>query len=249
MQVNEIDVDQAIAESARHCEELAVMAGRHRQQHTETGVCQTIRHWERDAGTWCYQTHIAIADQAQYRLAWLADIFYHGAALASYPWYPQFGGGECEALLQSAPVTVDQHQLCWGCFDLGLSAPRYYRQLVSQSWRDDSTAVIAARSVDRGPALPEAALLAYTVAPNGEVLYWADGCLHWHHICCTTGAALFPGRLDRWLINALRWLRLDQAERTTYREEAQQLHDWLRSTDPAVEYAVEVPVASASGVQ
>jgi len=249
VQTNEVGVDQAIEHSPAHCRELAALAEQHRRRHLERGQCETIRAWQPDAGTWCYQTHIAIPGQSPERLAWLAEVFYNAAALASYPWYPQFAGGRCQALEQVAPGGIARHQLCWGRFDLGLSALRYYRQLVSLAQPDDRTAVIAARSVHQGPALPGDALLTFTVAPNGEVLHFADGCLHWHHICCTTGAGLLPGRLDRWLINGLRWLRLDQAERKTYRQEAEMLNEWLQSATPVVDYAADVPLAPASASQ
>ena len=76
--------------------------------------------------------------------------------------------------------------------------------------------------------MPSGVRLAYTLPPNGEVLHWADGCLHWHHICCTPGAAVLPGAADRWLLTALRFLRLDGAERATYRDEAQMMRRWLQ---------------------
>ena len=123
--------------------------------------------------------------------------------------------------------------VAWGRFDLGLSKPRYYRQLVSLARPALTTSVIVARSVNEGPNLPPGAQLAFTQEPNGEVLHWQDDYLHWHHICCTPGAGLLPGRLDRWLINGLRRLGLDSAERKTYREEALQLRDWLQRAQPA----------------
>ncbi|WP_197484230.1 hypothetical protein, partial [Halioglobus sp. HI00S01] len=67
------------------------------------------------------------------------------------------------------------------------------------------------------------------------VLHFENGRLHWHHICCTPGAGMLPGRLDRWLINAMRRTGLDCAERKTYRDEALKLRDWL-DTQP-----VELP--------
>jgi hypothetical protein len=164
---------------------------------------------------------------------WLSDIFFRAATLSSQPWYPQFKGGK--SVVPDAPPAkgIARHQLTWGRFDLGLPTPRYYRQLVSAAQPDDFTTVIVARSVPQGPQLPEGAKLAYTLPPNGEVLHLHKDCLHWHHICCTTGAALLPAALDRWFINALRRLGLATTERTTYRREAEMLRDWLQSKDPA----------------
>ena len=96
-----------------------------------------------------------------------------------------------------------------------------------------ATRVIVARSVDEGPALPDDTRLAFTLDPNGEVLHLEDDHLHWHHICCTPGAALLPQPLDRWLINTLRRLGLDGAERNTYRAEAEQLREWVSGAGTA----------------
>jgi len=237
VQPPEITSGQAVIQAPEHCAGLLMMARRHRASHRARNQCQTIRHWQSSAGTWCYQTHIALENQPGERLAWLAEVFYSAATLAHHPWYPEFDGGRSQELAAAPARGVDRHQLSWGRFDLGLSSPRYYRQLVSLALPAEHTAVIAARSVTEGPPLPEGAALAYTVAPNGEVLHFDGKCLHWHHICTTTGAAVLPGRLDRWLINALRFLRVDGAERNTYRREAEQLRDWLQTDNPGVEYA------------
>ena len=233
MQNNQISVAQAIDEAPEQAGELATMAAQHRASHSAQNRHQTLRHWQPRAGTYCYQTHIAIAQQSSDRLDWLAAVFFNAATLSSQPWYPQFGGGKSLSLSTRPAPGISSHQLCWGMFDLGLPRPRYYRQLISLARPNADTAVIVARSVNAGPRLPDEARLAYTLAPNGEVLYWENDCLHWHHICCTPGAALLPGPPDRWLINGLRRLGLDRTERTTYRQEAEQLRDWLQSANPA----------------
>ena len=226
-----------MAEAPDGAATLAQLAERHRAGHSEVDQCQTIRHWQADAGTFCYQTHIAISGQASQRLRWLTDVFYNAATLPRQPWYPQFLGGASEALDAPPAPGIDRHQLTCGRFHLGVSTPRHYRQLVSLARPDAQTAVIVARSVDEGPAPPGDAVLAYTLPPNGEVLHWQGDRLHWHHICCTPGAALLPGRLDRWLINALRRLGMDGAERATYRQEAEELRDWLQSPLPEADLA------------
>jgi hypothetical protein len=209
-------------------EALQTLADKHRQQHRTVDDYQTIRHWQADAGTYCYQTHIAISGQPREQLAVLAETLYNASTMGSQPWYPQFLGGDSQAIAQDPPPGISTQQLALGQFDLGLPATRCYRQLVSLAWPQPDSAVIVARSVDTGPTLPQGAPLAFTLAPNGEVLHWAGDCLHWHHICCTPGAALLPGAADRWLINALRWLRLDGAERKTYRDEAVNMQLWLQ---------------------
>ena len=229
MQSREVSIEQAIHDAPGACARLAQLAAAHREQHKGVNTHDTVQHWEPTAGTFCYQTHIAIDGQPRQRLQWLAEVFYNQASLPSHPWYPQFLGGAAEPLATPPAAGIEQHQLTWGRFDLGLPTPRYYRQLVSLAQPQEDTWVVVARSVERGPTLPADAKLAYTPDPNGEVLHFADGQLHWHHICCTPGAGVLPGRLDRWLINALRRTGLDGAERKTYREEALQLRDWLGS--------------------
>lgn len=224
----EIPLSQAIAESPASAAALHALADSHARKHPGRDEHQTIRHWQADAGTFCYQTHIAITGQPRDRLDWLADILYNASTLPSQPWYTQFRGGASQAIDVEPPAGIDRHQLALGCFDLGMKAQRCYRQLVSLAWRDAATAVIVARSVPDGPAVPPGVRLAYTPAPNGEVLHWSDGCLHWHHVCCTPGAAMLPGALDRWLLNAMRRVGLDSAERATYRDEALAMRRWLQ---------------------
>lgn len=233
MQATEVSVQEAIEEAPGSADRLLTLATQHRAQHPDLNTHQTIRQWVTQAGTYCYQTHIAISKQPRERLDWLTGIFYSAATLERQPWYPQFLGGKCQPCNDLSAEAITQHQLAWGCFDLGLSRPRYYRQLVSLARPTQVTSVIVARSVNEGPELPQGARLAFTQEPNGEVLHWQDNCLHWHHICCTPGAGLLPGRLDRWFINGLRRLGLDSAERQTYKEEALQLRDWLGSAEPA----------------
>lgn len=228
----ETTAQAAAREAPLSVQRLQAMAAQHRAGHLDSDAHQTRREWVPDAGTFCYQTHIAVSNQPRERLSWLAEVFYNASTLAQQPWYPQFLGGAAQACRLAHDDTITAHQLALGQFDLGLGKPRCYRQLVSLARPDAHTAVIVARSVAEGPALPAAARLAYTQMPNGEVLHWENDRLHWHHICCTPGAGLLPAQPDRWLINTLRRLRLDSAERNTYRTEAQQLRDWLQTDNP-----------------
>lgn len=229
MQALQLPLLEAVDESPASARKLMAMAEQHRAEHTGSDVCETRRTWIASAGTYCYQTHIAISLQPRERLNWLADVFYRAARLQVQPWYPQFLGGAHQKLDAKTAAGIAAHQLCWGRFDLGVGTPRYYRQLVSLAEPEENTRVIVARSVPAGQALPPGAKLAYTLSPNGEVFYWEQERLHWHHVCCTPGAGLLPPRLDRAFINTLRRLRLDGAECKTYRSEAHQLRDWLQS--------------------
>ena len=204
-----------------------------RAKHRACDQYLTQRHWQKDARTFCYHTHIAISEQPEQQFTWLAELLFNAANMSRQPWYPHFHGGLCVPAELPVSNSGNRHQVAWGRFDLGLTTPRYYRQLLSLSYPSVDTAVIAARSVNEGPMLPKGAILAYTLAPNGEVLHWENGRLHWHHICCTPGAAILPGRMDRWLINTIRALGLDFAERKTYREEAKQMQQWLQTVASA----------------
>ena len=229
MQPLQVSIDRAIAEAPEHAIRLAALAAAHRKRHRKKDVHDILAHWEPAAGTYCYQTHIAFSTVSVDTFEWLVDTFYHAATLTEQPWYAQFLGGEAQALGQAPAPGVDKHQLALGQFNLGLPRPRCYRQLLSLTRYGSATRVITARSVNEGPPVPLKTTLAYTLAPNGEVLHFEHGVLHWHHICCTPGAGLLPQPLDRWLINTLRRCGLDSAERDTYREEAQQLRTWVLS--------------------
>lgn len=233
MQTLQANLDTAIREAPATGNTLYTLARQQREQRSHSYDYHTSRHWETSAGTYCYLTHIAAPNQSPERLDQVADIFFNAATLPSQPWYPQFLGGASAPVDTPPPAGIEQHQLTLGQFDLGLPTPRYYRQLVSVAKPDEQTAVIIARSVATGPTLPAGTRLAYTLVPNGEVLHWESGRLHWHHICCTPGAGLLPGRLDRWLINALRRTGLDGAERATYRQEAEHWRDWI--SDPGTD--------------
>jgi hypothetical protein len=231
-QKNEIAVNDAVKEAFATAVELSDLAKSHRDKHKSLDQCSIERIWSSHAGTYVYQTHIAVTEQALERFSWLTDTFFHAASLPAQPWYTEFQGGKHALLATPPPEGVEDHQLCWGRFDLGMPTPRYYRQLVSLIRPTTNSAVIVARSVNDGALMPDDARLAFTLSPNGEVLFWENNCLHWHHICCTPGAGILAGRGDRWLINIIRCLRLDQLERKTYRKEAEQLRDWLQSATP-----------------
>jgi hypothetical protein len=170
LQDQEVSLSQAIAQSCASAKVLQRLAAAHRKQHPTIDECQTIRHWQTDAGTYSYQTHIAISGQPREQLAALAETLYNASAMDSQPWYPQFLSGDSQAIVQAPPPGISAQQLALGQFDLGLPAPRCYRQLVSLALPEADCAVIVARSVDMGPKVPQEAPLAYT-PPNGEVLH------------------------------------------------------------------------------
>ena len=231
MGVLQCSVGEAITDAPVSVMTMHTMAKAMRRQHNQVDRCKIERHWMSGLKSHLYHTHIAISEQDEGTLSWLTGLFYHTASQTALPWYPAFLGGQSETLSIAPADGIDEHQLCWAKFDLGLGKPRYYRQLLSLGHPNPATAVVAARSVDCGPVPPEPAILAYTLSPNGEVLHWDEArqLLHWHHICCSPGASLLPGRLDQYLMNTLRFCGLDMAERKTYREEAEKMCDWLQA--------------------
>lgn len=223
----EIDITAAIQSAPDDAIGLQSMAASQRQKHGNTATVVTDKQWQPGAGTYTYLSHIAIPATEYSHLQKLAELFYHAASLPEQPWYSQFIRGQAVALDEKPADNSLGYQLTVAEFDFGFSKPRSYRQLMSLWWPNTQCAVIVARSVSSHIAFPAGSVPAYTLGANGEVLFWQDGYLHWHHICTTPGPALLSGQPDRWFMNGLRFLGLDQAERTTYREEAYGLRDWL----------------------
>jgi hypothetical protein len=97
----------------------------------------------------------------------------------------------------------------------------FYRanKLPSQPWYP---AFIAGWSEPLDGALPDYA----SGAARGQardLLRLREGRLEWHHIVTVAGPALLPPLADRLLMNTLRRLKLDHAERRTYLDEANAL--------------------------
>ncbi len=219
LQACELSVKAALSEAPESAEKLMHMA-RARAAVTQPSI---QRNWVPAAGTWCYHTVIAVPAAAD-ALNQVAAIFYRAAEMNAQPWYAGFVHGQVRPLPES--MAAFSCQLAVAEFDVGLKHLRAYRQLVSSHAADAMQAIVL-RSVDT-PDLPfpEHAVPAFTLQPSGDVFEYRDGQLLWHHICTTPGAGLLPMPWDRCLINALRGLRLDQAERKTYQEEALLWAQW-----------------------
>ena len=221
----------------------ALLAIAKRYEYTQES-CQpcTNRFWVPAAKTWCYHTVVAVPAKPA-ALTQAADFFYRAVCLAVQPWYPQFRHGQALALDQASEGV--RHQLTLGVFDVGLSKPRAYRQLVSHHM--DATSgiqIVALRSVrDERLLWPEGAVPAYALNPTGDVLEYRNEQLLWHHICTTPGASLLPMPLDRWLINAVRILGLDRAERNTYHAEARAWAKWV-----SADFSVSSEIHNTQGV-
>ena len=211
-----------------HVETLLKLVDRFHQTNAPSpATVTTLNYWHPPAKTFTYHTHIAVPSVKRATLDIVADTFFGAADLRRQPWYAQFQFGESRALDHAPPAGILRHQLAISTFEVGLKAPRCYRQLVVDSAPRDDTRVVSLVSVDVDWEIPEGAVLAMTLEPSGDVFEWRGGALHWHHICTTPGVGLLPGALDRWLLNSLRRLRLDSAERRTYRDEAESFLRWV----------------------
>lgn len=219
---------EAIEKESEHIRDLLGLAGRfHETNAPEPGTVTTLKSWRPQAKTFTYHTHVSVSSVDRALLDVVADTFFGAADLRRQPWYTQFQRGQSRALDHGPPEGILRHQLALSTFDVGLKVPRCYRQLVADSAPRDDTRVVSLVSVDVDWTIPEGAVLALTLEPSGDVFEWQDGALHWHHICTTPGVGLLPGPPDRWLLNSLRWLGLDAAERKTYRDEAEGFLRWV----------------------
>lgn len=190
------------------------------------GAVNIDRQWEPLLRTYTYHTHARLACADPGRVAAISDCFFHAAALPLQPWYTQFAGGTVEPVVPAGGAV----RACLNVprFDFGVGKLRSYRQLLTEFCPEPHTHVLVLRSVSAPVPFPPETVPVHTLSPTGDVLRWADGQLHWHHICTVTGVGLLPLVLERPLMNLLRALRLDSAERRTYREEATGFIAWAQ---------------------
>jgi hypothetical protein len=215
-------------EPVAHIEALFALAERfHESGASKPGKVTTLKTWCEPARTFTYHTHVAVPDVGRETLVQVSDTFFRAADLEEQPWYAQFRGGRSRPIDEVPVEGISRQQFALSSFDVGLRAPRCYRQLVCEAAPRPDTRIVSLRSVDIDWPIPDGMVLAVTLEPSGDVFEWRDGHLHWHHICTTPGVGLLPGALDRWFLNTLRRFGLDAAERTTYREEAEGFRDWV----------------------
>ena len=215
---NEVDIDTALDEIVRTLP-LALQ----RCEECSYPWSATVSHfWFEPARTFVYHTVSAIEGANSDTLDDVAAVFYRANQLPSQPWYPAFIQGWSEPLDCALPDSATGAALGQASFDFGLRKPRYYNQLIVSFSPDDNCRGIALRSIE---GLPErnGEIKAYTLAPTVDLLRLRNGRLEWHHIVTVAGPALLPPTADRLLMNTLRRLKLDHAERRTYLDEASKL--------------------------
>lgn len=213
-----------------HIELLAKLAEQRQAGSSANADSATTRKaWCENAETFTYHTHVTAPAGSPDSLEVVADTFYQAADLSDLPWYAQFRGGEVRPSDRPVPKGVTRHQLAQSYADVGLWRSRCYRMRVSDAAPRPAMRVVALRSVDVPWDPRPGSVLAQMLCPSGDVFQWDERLLHWHHIVTTPGIGLLPGKLDRWLLNGLRRFGLDQAERRTYREEAEAFVRWVAS--------------------
>lgn len=224
VQHDQVQQDQAQQEAPHVAQQLHNMALQ-AERGADSGPVTIHRSWQPGMGTYTYHTHVRVACQQRDTFRCVADCFFQAARLPYQPWYTQFVRGE----LQTVSPAAGAVRACLNLpvFDFGLGKLHAYRQLLSAFEPDADTCVLVLRSVHAALPFRTGTLPAFTLSPTGDVLHLADGILHWHHICTVAGVGVLPGWLEKPLMNALRFLRLDGRERQTYREEAGAFIRWL----------------------
>lgn len=212
----EVDTEAALTEIVANIPLLTAWAA---EQRPGSGAIAQRRLWYGPAGTYVYQTSVAAPVAGSDALEQVAEVFFNASRLQAQPWYPAFVGGR--VLDKPVPSARPLRRACLSQtrFDFGLRSDRYYNQLIAEVHPDADTRIVAMRSVSGLPAVHGAAK-AYTLSPSADLFQRCDTDLLWHHIVTAGGAALLPPRADRWMMNAVRALRLDRQERSTYLEEA-----------------------------
>ena len=215
---NEVDINTAFHE----IEQTVRVALQRCEEYKYPGSPALSHFWFAPARTFVYHTVAAIEGVDSNTLDDVAAVFYRANKLPSQPWYPAFIAGWSEPLDGALPDYASGAARGQASFDFGLRKSRYYNQLIVSFSSDDNSRGIALRSIE---GLPErkGEIKAYTLAPTVDLLRLREGRLEWHHIVTVAGPALLPPLADRLLMNTLRRLKLDHAERRTYLDEANAL--------------------------
>ena len=220
--------EQACAESHTVCATLLTMADR-AENKPFAAKLHTTRCWNVDAGTYTYHTHTRVTCVKASTFQRVVDSFFSAASLAVQPWYPPFLYGTSVATLASA--TANRAAIIRPVFDFGVRKKHGYCQLLTEFLVSENCSVQVLRSVKTAEGVPAGITPAFTLSPTGDVFRWHENSLYWHHICTVSGVGLLPPTPERYVMNALRWMGLDHAERSAYRKEAEQFTAWVSGMD------------------
>lgn len=195
------------------------------QKAAGTSSVNCVSYWNPTCGTFTYHTHAVVESFGPGSVDRVASLFFNAYSLEKHDWYSQFVGGENrplpEGLVARAGEPSREYQVGQGYFDFGVPKLRRYHILTSLRQTNPDTAAVVLRSIDHPFDQVRESKKVFLLAPTGDYFSLVNGNLHWHHICTVAGISLLPGRADRYLMNALRYLRMDVKERNTYNEEAQ----------------------------
>lgn len=217
--MSELSTDQALQELPTSLSWLTVQAKKIQQQERKPGI-SCYRLWNPSAQTYTYHTHVVVPGISPSALTQLSELFFNAYTLQQHGWYSQFVSGVMMPLPFSTGMQ-GEHQLGQGYFDFGIGALRRYFLLFSKVSVDAQTHAVVLRSVEEVLPVLKPSKQVFILPPTGDIFSIDEAGLHWHHICTTSGVRLLPGVLDRWLMNALRAMRLDGKERETYTTEAE----------------------------
>lgn len=213
-----------LADVPRAAQEAVELAARQRARARPEPGTDTV--WLPHASCHLQLTHVPLLAPAEAVPA-LAGLFFSASRLPAQPWYEGFRGGALEPLGVATVAPVLRAALALSVVEVGLPAPRAYRSLVAEVAWDGRTRVTTLGAIDEGPSLPEGAVLAQLLPPSGDVFHHDGQLLHWHHLMVTPGVGLWPDWVDHALLRTLRSLKLDGAERASYRREAEALTRFL----------------------
>lgn len=220
---NELSISQGTKE-VENTENIIIGLSQAQQKQPPVNPINCASYWNSLYGTFTYHTHTIVDDFKTTSLAQITSLFFNAYSLSQQEWYSQFVYGENQALpTQHQPKhkTLTQHQIGQGYFDFGLPSLRHYHTLFSLKHINKSSASIVLRSI-KHPFIPQKkSKKVFLLAPTGDYFCIKNGQLHWHHICTVTGVSLLPGVADKYLMNTLRYLKLDSKERQTYINEAE----------------------------
>lgn len=181
--------------------------------------------WIPEAGTWLYQVRAEVPGDAALLEATVAALLGDGPG-----WFTAMSDRHRREL--EPPSGVERAVLDQLRFDMGMGQFRRYDLLVGLVAPEPTVRVLTQRSVHPEGFVDETR--AFTLAPSGDVVRLVGDRVVWDHIGTTPGGALLPPTADRWLMNTLRWLGLDQAERATYRAEGEAFVRWATGRASAV---------------
>lgn len=220
---SELSIEEGV-EEANAVEKILVSLSELQQAKPVCNPINCLSYWNPLYGTFTYHTHTIVDGFRGGDLKQIASLFFNAYSLQKQDWYSQFVSGENKPLPQNIDFKNNnmegEQQIGQGYFDFGMPDLRCYHTLFSLHHISQNAVSIVLRSIDYPFPINNKSKKVFLLAPTGDYFFLKEGQLHWHHICTVSGISLLPGVLDKYLMNCLRYLRLDSKERQTYKDEA-----------------------------